>query len=54
MLTLSSKLMSVKLLVIDVIDFKHYPRTNCLVQGSFILATFKIRKKYLNIRITTI
>jgi len=26
--------MSVKLLVIVIIDFKHYPSTYCLMQGS--------------------
>jgi len=33
--------MSVKLLIIAIIDFKHYPSTYCLMQGScFICSHF--------------
>jgi len=49
---LSSKIMSVKLLVIVIIDFKHFPSTYCVMQGScFISSDFQ--NFYFKIRITT-
>jgi len=36
---LSEKIMSVKLLVIVIIDFKHYPSTYCLMQGSCFICS---------------
>jgi len=46
--------MSVTVLVIVIIDFKRYPSTYCLMQGScFICSDFKHLNIYLKIRITT-
>jgi len=39
---------SVKLLFIVIVDFKRYPRTYCLMQGScFICSSFFKLEKYL-------
>ena len=53
MAELYETIMSVKLFIIVIIDFKCYPSTYCLVQG-FIYSNFQNWKNiYLKIRITT-
>ena len=52
---LLSKIKSVKLLFIVFIDFKCYPRINCLIHGRcFICSNFKkLKNIYLKIKMTT-
>jgi len=53
---LYEKILSVKLFVIVIIDFKRYPSTNGSMQGGcFICSDFKhFNNIYLKIRITTL